>query len=148
MVDASGRIPETSRILDGSAPTLVATTERSHRRYPETVRSLVVGRETVDLSRLFSRLREQGIERLMVEGGARILASVLRGHLFDRWTIYYAPVVIGGVTAPPVVGEEAVGPADLVALVLERLEPLGAGSLATYAPAVLPSSGTPPTAAL
>jgi 2,5-diamino-6-(ribosylamino)-4(3H)-pyrimidinone 5'-phosphate reductase len=135
VVDASGRLPDRARLLDGSAPTMVATTERNHRRYPESVRTVVAGRETVDLARLFALLRDEGVERLMVEGGARILASVLRGGLFDRWTIYYAPVVIGGQTAPPVVeGDEAFGPADLVSLTLDRLEPLGAGYVATYGP--------------
>lgn len=146
VVDGSGRIPEHARVLDGSAPTLVATTERNHRKYPGTVRPVVLGRETVDLPRLFALLRDEGVERLMVEGGARILASVIRGQLFDRWTIYYAPVVIGGVTAPPVVeGEDTVGPADLVSLRLERLEPLGPGYVATYAP---PAGGPAPSATL
>lgn len=143
VVDASGRIPERARVLDGSAPTLVATTEQNRRSYPGTVRTVVVGRAAVDLARLFSLLRDEGVERLMVEGGARILASVLRGRLFDRWTIYYAPVVIGGVSAPPVVeGEESAGPADLVSLVLEGLEPLGAGYVATYAPPAPPAPGS------
>jgi 2,5-diamino-6-(ribosylamino)-4(3H)-pyrimidinone 5'-phosphate reductase len=139
IVDASGRIPERARVLDGSIPTIVATSEQNRRRYPDTVRTLVAGRATVDLPRLFGILRDEGVERLMVEGGARILASVLRGRLFDRWTIYYAPVVIGGVSAPPVVeGEEAIGPEDLVALRLERLDPLGPGYVATYGPPASP----------
>jgi 2,5-diamino-6-(ribosylamino)-4(3H)-pyrimidinone 5'-phosphate reductase len=136
VVDSSGRTPEHARILDGSVPTIVATSERNHRKYPDSVRTVVSGRDTVDLKRLFSHLRDEGIERLMVEGGARIIASVVRGGLFDRWTIYYAPVVIGSGTAPPLVeGEEAVGPDDLVSVSLEGLERLGAGYLATYGPA-------------
>jgi riboflavin biosynthesis pyrimidine reductase len=71
----------------------------------------------------------------MVEGGSRILASVARAKLFDRWTIYYAPVLVGGTTAPPLVlGPESIGPADLVRMRLESVAPLGEGFLATLAP--------------
>lgn len=133
IVDASGRAPEQARIFDGSIPTLVATSEKNHRKYPSPVRTVVVGRDSVDLSRLFALLRDEGVERLMVEGGGRILASVARGRLFDRWTVYYAPVIIGGTTAPPMVGgSETIGPEDLVTLRLEGMERLGAGFVATY----------------
>jgi 2,5-diamino-6-(ribosylamino)-4(3H)-pyrimidinone 5'-phosphate reductase len=142
VVDASGRTPLRARVLDGSVPTLVATTEENRRQYPDPVRTLVAGRNSVDLPQLFRKLREEGIERLMVEGGSRILASVARSNLFDRWTVYYAPVIIGGVTAPPIVqGAEAIGPEDLVHLQLEGVAPLGAGYVATYRPSS--SAGTP-----
>jgi 2,5-diamino-6-(ribosylamino)-4(3H)-pyrimidinone 5'-phosphate reductase len=136
VVDASGRTPDRARVLDGSAPTWIATTERNRHEYPESVRKVVLGRESVDLARLFSKLREEGgVERLMVEGGAQILASVARLRLFDRWTVYYAPVVIGGATAPSMVaGVEAVGPDDLVHFRLEALDRLGPGYVATYGP--------------
>jgi 2,5-diamino-6-(ribosylamino)-4(3H)-pyrimidinone 5'-phosphate reductase len=134
VVDASGRTPLRARILDGSVPTIVATTEENRRRYPDPVRTIVAGRGTVDLPRLFSLLRDQGIERLMVEGGSQILASVARQNLFDRWTIYYAPLIIGGATAPPIVqGPESIGPEDLVRLRLDGVERLGDGFVATYA---------------
>jgi len=135
VVDASGRLPERARVLDGSVPTIIETSERNRRPYPATVTTLVSGRETVDLEKLFRTLRDHGFERLMVEGGSRILASVARGSLFDRWTVYYASVVIGGTTAPPIVGgEEAMGPEDLVPFHLEGLERLGEGYVATYGP--------------
>jgi riboflavin biosynthesis pyrimidine reductase len=71
----------------------------------------------------------------MVEGGSRILASVARDRLFDRWTIYYAPVLVGGITAPPMVlGPETIGTTDLIRLRLEQVAPLGEGFLATFGP--------------
>jgi 2,5-diamino-6-(ribosylamino)-4(3H)-pyrimidinone 5'-phosphate reductase len=135
VVDASGRTPATARLLDGSLPTIVATTEENARVYPPTVRVLRVGHGTVDLRRLFGRLREEGMTRLMVEGGARILATVARERLFDRWTIYYAPVLVGGTSAPSMVqGPEAIGPEDLIHLRLDSVVPLGGGFLATFGP--------------
>jgi 2,5-diamino-6-(ribosylamino)-4(3H)-pyrimidinone 5'-phosphate reductase len=135
VVDGSGRTPEAARILDGTLPTIVATTERNRRSYPTHVRVLRAGHESVDLPLLFRELRNEGVEQLMVEGGSRILASLARERLFDRWTIYYSPVLIGGTTAPPMIaGPETIGPNDLLRLRLEHVAPLGEGFLATFLP--------------
>ena len=135
VVDASGRTPASARVLDGTTPTIVATSERATRTFPAHVRTIVAGTTRVDLGRLFVALYDGGIRKLMVEGGAEILSSVLRERLFDRFTVYYAPVVIGGTTAPPVVsGPETRGPEELAALELVGLERLGTGYVATYTP--------------
>jgi 2,5-diamino-6-(ribosylamino)-4(3H)-pyrimidinone 5'-phosphate reductase len=134
VVDSVGRTPANARVLDGTIPTIVATTERCARTFPSHVRTVVAGRTTVDLLGLFVQLHALGVRRLMVEGGAEILSSVLRAGLFDRFTVYYAPVVIGGRTAPPVVtGPETGGPADTVRLRLLALDRLGEGYVVTYA---------------
>ncbi len=135
VVDASGRTPAAARFLDGRLPTIVATTENNRRSYPPQVRVMRAGHDSVDLRQLFRLLREDGIERLMVEGGSRILASVARDRLFDRWTIYYAPVLIGGTTAPPMIlGPETVGSNEVMRLHLEEVIPLGEGFLARFGP--------------
>jgi 2,5-diamino-6-(ribosylamino)-4(3H)-pyrimidinone 5'-phosphate reductase len=130
VVDGSGRLPEGARILDSSAPTIVATTEANPRVYPTSVRVVRSGRTTVDLGNLLTQLRAWGVEKLMVEGGAQILASVARGGWWDRWTIYYAPVLIGGTTAPPMLaGPESTGPGDLVRGRVVDMSRLGEGFL-------------------
>jgi len=135
VVDASGRTPSDARVLDGSTPTIVATSERSTRVFPSHVKTIVAGATRVDLGRLFSVLYDLGVRRLMVEGGAEILSSVVRAGLFDRFSVYYAPIVIGGATAPSIAsGPETRGPDDVASLELVGLERLGSGFLATYAP--------------
>lgn len=135
VVDSSGRTPEKARVLDGTAPTIVATSERCTRTFPPHVHTVVAGGAKVDLARLFVRLHELGIRRLMVEGGAEILASVLREGLFDRFTVYYAPAVIGGATAPPVAGGPDPDPPEAtVRLRLLTLDRLGEGYVVTYTP--------------
>jgi len=136
VLDGSGRTPEGARVLDGSAPTIVATTERSHRSFPAHVRTVVAGTDQVDLARLFSELRRLGFRRLLVEGGSAVLASVVRARLFDRWTVYYAPVAIGGATAPPLLGgPETHGFDEAVRVELAGVERVGDGYVATYLPA-------------
>ncbi len=135
VLDSSGRLPEGARVLDTGAPTIVATSQRSTRTYPPHVRRLVAGTDRVDVGTLFVRLAELGLRTVMVEGGARVLASVLRAGLFDRFTVYTAPFVIGGETAPAMVaGPETTGPEGTVPLDLVGVERLGAGHLATYGP--------------
>lgn len=147
VVDSTGRTPDRARVLDGSVPTLVAVAARCRRAFPEGVETIVAGPTTVDLAELFVRLHERGIRRLMVEGGAEILSSVLRGGLFDRFTVYYAPRVIGGASAPPVAAGPDVG-TDVppVELRLTALERLGEGFLATYVPgaSIISDGGSPP----
>ena len=144
IVDGSGRTPAGARVLDGSIPTIVATSERARRAYPPHVRTVVVGASRVDLGGLFDRLPELGVRRLLVEGGAEILASVIRGGLFHKLTVYYAPVVIGGSTAPPMVaGAETRGPAELTPLRLADVTRVGEGHVATYLPATTKASDRP-----
>jgi 2,5-diamino-6-(ribosylamino)-4(3H)-pyrimidinone 5'-phosphate reductase len=137
VVDSTGRTPATARVLDAAIGTIVAMSERSTRSFPPHVRTIVAGQSRVDLALLFERLRSLGIRRLMVEGGSEILGSVLKAGLFDRLTVYYAPVLIGGSSAPSMVsGREAHGPAELVGLETVGLERLGEGFVATYVPSV------------
>ena len=135
VLDASGRTPAGARVLDGSARTIVATSERNRGSYPPHVRTLLAGSTTVELPRLFAALGELGLRRLLVEGGTGVFTSLLRSGLFDRWTIYYAPVAIGGSTAPPLLaGAETAGFETAVRLELAGVERAGEGYVATYVP--------------
>lgn len=135
VVDGSGRTPERARVLDGTVPTVIGTTDRNHRTFPDHVRTIVAGTARVDLPLLFARLGELGVRRLLVEGGSEILASVIRERLFDRLTVYYAPVVIGDGTAPALVARpSAASFDDAPALELEGLERSGEGYVGSYAP--------------
>jgi GTP cyclohydrolase II len=53
----------------------------------------------VDLPALLSRLNMEGIARLMVEGGGRIITSFLTGHLANHLIMTICPVLVGGVRA-------------------------------------------------
>lgn len=135
VVDGSGRTPETAKVLDGTAPTIVGTTDDCRRRFPDHVRTIAAGRSRVDLGVLFERLADAGVRRLLVEGGSRILGTVLREGLYDRLTVYYAPCVIGDGTAPPIVsGPSATSFDGAPALDLTGVERRGEGYVASYRP--------------
>jgi diaminohydroxyphosphoribosylaminopyrimidine deaminase / 5-amino-6-(5-phosphoribosylamino)uracil reductase len=65
----------------------------------------------IDLVAALSALGERGVTRLLVEGGARLAAALLRLRLVDRLVWMHAPLLIGGDGIP------AVGALGLAALV-------------------------------
>ncbi len=50
----------------------------------------------IDLARALRALAEAGITRLLVEGGAKLAAALLRADLVDRIAWFHAPTVMGG----------------------------------------------------
>jgi 2,5-diamino-6-(ribosylamino)-4(3H)-pyrimidinone 5'-phosphate reductase len=141
VLDSNGRTPDSARFLDGSQPTLVITRADCTREFPPHVETFRTGRESVDLSALLRYLQERGVRRVMVEGGATVIASFFRAGLVDRLTVYVAPVLIGGRTAPPLLlGPETPGPHEAIGLRRVDSVPLGDGILLTFEPS--PSVGS------
>lgn len=147
-LDGSGRLPSSARLLDGTQPTIVATTERSKRGYPPSVETIVAGTgPEVDLPFLLHALGRRGHRGVLVEGGAHVIASFLRAGLVDRMTVFVAPVLIGGDSAPSLMaGPESHSSEDWVELLRESVEPLDGGVLITLRPRDPPSER--PTAPL
>ena len=56
--------------------------------------------EQVDLKNALATLKELGVQRLMVEGGATLNFELLRLGLVDELSIYVAPLIFGGASAP------------------------------------------------
>jgi 2,5-diamino-6-(ribosylamino)-4(3H)-pyrimidinone 5'-phosphate reductase len=59
--------------------------------------------EKVNLQSAFARLKELGINRLMVEGGATLNFELLRLGLVDEIMVCVAPMIFGGASAPTMV---------------------------------------------
>ena len=135
VVDSTGRTPPTARVLDGSLPTIVAVANGCQRVVPPGVDVVRAGSPRVDLPSLFAELKRRGVRKLLVEGGAEVLASVLRGGDWDRLTVYVASVAIGGPTAPPMVrGSDARDGTETVPMRFVTAEPTDDGVLLTYVP--------------
>jgi 2,5-diamino-6-(ribosylamino)-4(3H)-pyrimidinone 5'-phosphate reductase len=67
-------------------------------------RVIVAGHRRVDLEAALAALAEQGVQRLMVEGGSTIAAALYEGGLVDELQLAVAPLLFGGETAPTPVG--------------------------------------------
>ena len=102
VLDSTLRLPLSARVLDGDAPTLVVTTERSAEADRAALRERGVavavvepGPHGVDLASALAALRTFGVRSLLVEGGARVITSFLAEKLVDRLVVGIAPTIIG-----------------------------------------------------
>ena len=84
---------------------------------------------------------------MLVEGGATVLGAFVEAGLVDKYLVFVAPVVIGGVAAPgPVGGTGAALLAQALRLHLDRIEHIGQDVLLTCYPryaADLPGAPAP-----
>jgi len=132
VLDSTGRTPRSALVLNGAAPTIIATNDSCRRTFPnaEVVRC---GKEEVDLRRLLRRLEERGIGSLLVEGGSRVIWSFLSSRLADEVNIFVGSMVIGGEGSPtPAGGEGAESEKAVVPLELIGAKVLGNGVLLRY----------------
>ena len=132
VLDSDGRTPSGARVLDGQAPTLIVTSEASERTFARA-EVLRCGKEEVDLGALLDRLGGRGIQTLLVEGGSTVIWSFLRAGLVDELKVFVGSLVLGGGSAPTLVGGEgAASLSESIRLSLERSERLGDGILLEY----------------
>ena len=107
VVDSQLRIPPDSALLrqNSKAKTLIATLVNNPAKtallqqsgaevlqFPE-----VAGQ--VSLPALWRELGRRGVQRLLLEGGARLAGAALRCGLIDQVMVFIAPKLIGGSTA-------------------------------------------------
>ena len=134
VLDSNGRTPDSARVLDGKAPTLVITNEGCTKEWPG-VEAVRCGKEHVDLTRLMELLsKEYNIESIIVEGGGETIASFFREKLVDEYSVFVGGLIIGGRDAPtPSDGSGWVAEGG-IRLRLFSAEVLGNGALLTFIP--------------
>ncbi len=118
VLDSLLRIPSTARLLhlDSPAPTWVACTNAAPKEKIRAIKELgaevlVFPAESgrVPLKPLLDLLGRQQVQSLLVEGGAEVLGSCFDQGLVNQFYFFYAPKILGGRTAPGVLGARGVG---------------------------------------
>ena len=133
VLDTTLRTPRSARVLQGDAPTLIATGSRPRKRELPDIEVVECGSDTVNLQQLLLKLQSRGIRKVLVEGGETVLWSFLTSGLWDVFTQFISNSLIGGVTSPTVAGGPgAVAPTDIREFQLEKVERLGDGVLLTW----------------
>ncbi len=129
VVDSMARIPADSDIfLKGEGKRIIAVSESAPaekvRRLSNLADIICVGEKNVDLVKLLSELKDRGINRLMVEGGATLNWGLISNGLVDEIYTFVGNIIIGGKTAPTLVdGEGCACDFCMLALITcERLE--------------------------
>jgi len=103
------RTPPAAKILDDDAMTIVycrRPANRVRRSVLEaagvSVREVAGASEGLALTHVLADLRADGVRSLMVEGGSKVITSLIRERLVDRLVVSISPTVVGA-------GIEAVG---------------------------------------
>lgn len=113
VIDSRLRTPIKARILSQqqAAKTIIATTSAASaaRRsvfQQKGIEVLVLPstHEQVSLSALLRELGRRGITSLVVEGGSRVNAAMLKAKLVNRVRLYMAPMLLGGHDAKGIIG--------------------------------------------
>jgi 2,5-diamino-6-(ribosylamino)-4(3H)-pyrimidinone 5'-phosphate reductase len=106
LVSASARLRGDSRFFDGShgGRGILVTTRRATAEHLAAFEGraevLLLGEERVDLRAALKALRERGVARLLVEGGAELNWALLEHDLVDELYVTIAPTLLGGSAAP------------------------------------------------
>ena len=130
VVDSRARTPPTAAVLGPNA--LIVTSRQAPRHRVEELETkaeiLVVGERKVDLAALLGRLKDKGVESLLVEGGATLNFALLSLGLVDEIYTYVGNIIIGGSAAPTLVDGEGLTN-DFVKLNLQEIRQIGDGVL-------------------
>jgi diaminohydroxyphosphoribosylaminopyrimidine deaminase/5-amino-6-(5-phosphoribosylamino)uracil reductase len=86
----------------------------------------------IDLAAALQALGERGLTRLLVEGGGRLAAALLRAGLVDRLVWVHAPLVIGGDGIPAVAALRLAALADAPGFERRSSDVVGADLLETF----------------
>ncbi|HJJ48193.1 MAG TPA: 2,5-diamino-6-(ribosylamino)-4(3H)-pyrimidinone 5'-phosphate reductase [Methanocorpusculum sp.] len=138
VIDSKARMPADSDMFKkGKGKVVIITCENADEKACVNLSSratvLKAGCGKVDLALAMEKLGELGVKKLMVEGGATLLWSMMSERLFDEIRIYVGALIIGGRDAPTFAdGEGFVNPEDFTRLTLKSAEKIDDGILLTW----------------
>ncbi len=131
ILDGAGSVSPSSKFLKTPGPSVIfiggevdhTWTEEVLRRNEEregdiTIIPLHTKGGLFPLNEAVSRLHHMGIDRLLVEGGPTTLWGFLNKGLWDRFTVYFGPMLVGG-RGPGITGGR--GTFDPLAIKLENV---------------------------
>lgn len=108
VIDCRGELSGNEAMFgDGGAPIVLIQSERlPPRQYRAEVFRVRQGPSGLDPREILERLGEHGLQRVLVEGGARTIARFIDAGLVDRLHVAIAPLIIGsgpaGISLPPI----------------------------------------------
>jgi diaminohydroxyphosphoribosylaminopyrimidine deaminase / 5-amino-6-(5-phosphoribosylamino)uracil reductase len=116
ILDSSGRIPLTAKVLENEPQLCIvaATAHAEVKRKRDLERlgvQVILCPEKdghVDLGFLFQALGTMGIDSVLVESGGTLAYAALEANIVDKIVVFISPKIIGGETAPTMVGGKGI----------------------------------------
>ena len=103
ILDSNCKTPSDALAVNNTAKTLIITVKECNNRYGETVEIIPCKCDDeglIDLNDMLYKIYSRGINKLMVEGGSRVIWSFLKQRLVDDMFVYFSPMIIGGENTP------------------------------------------------
>jgi diaminohydroxyphosphoribosylaminopyrimidine deaminase/5-amino-6-(5-phosphoribosylamino)uracil reductase len=113
VLDSAGKISPFAKVIQqkSTAPSVIATTNAMSENVEKSLieAGALVWRlpdvdEKVNLNALLTRMKQQKLDSVLVEGGGEIHWSFLSQHLYDKVACFIAPKIIGGQDALSPIG--------------------------------------------
>jgi diaminohydroxyphosphoribosylaminopyrimidine deaminase/5-amino-6-(5-phosphoribosylamino)uracil reductase len=115
ILDSNAALPLNSRLLNtiSESEIIVAVNENAQQNRIERLEQvgckIIKTRDInghVNLQALFRRLGEMKLTNILVEGGSRVITSMIEDRLVDKVMVFIAPIIIGGEDAKsPILGK-------------------------------------------
>jgi 2,5-diamino-6-(ribosylamino)-4(3H)-pyrimidinone 5'-phosphate reductase len=127
-VVTQAKIDVDSQFLNaGPADIVIFTTRQTSKKYLSLLKAQQVDvyvdhAEKVNLKRALATLKDLGVNRLMVEGGATLNFELMKLGLVDEITAYVAPMVFGGESAPTLAAGSGLKRSEAIPLELSEVE--------------------------
>jgi diaminohydroxyphosphoribosylaminopyrimidine deaminase/5-amino-6-(5-phosphoribosylamino)uracil reductase len=134
ILDSALRIPLEASVTDCSeASTWIATTSdadpvKAKALQQKGVELIILSKDEngLNLKELLARLYEKGITDVIVEGGSYINSAFLREGLIDKFLVYLAPKILGGLhSLSPFGGKDVEGMNEAIGVRIEKIEQYG-----------------------
>ncbi len=127
IVSSADLDPDGAFLNAGPAQVVIFTTSRTSNEQINSLKSrgaavFILGDSRVDLKQALEMLYSLGIRSLMVEGGGTLNFELLRLGLVDELTMYVAPLIFGGESAPSAVAGPGVVRGEAIPLKLVDVE--------------------------
>ena len=110
ILDSNATISSSSRILKtcSKIPTIIAVSKKAQKKNLQKlekfpVQVIVSGKYRVNIKKLLTTLRKQGIKNILVEGGGTANWAFVKENLVDEAIITITPYLAGGMTATTLV---------------------------------------------
>jgi len=142
VLDRRLRLPPTTRLAATAraVPTWLITSSPADPTRAEPLRAQGVelielaasAADGLDLKAALTALAGRGITRLLVEGGARLAAALLRAQLVDRLAWFQAPLLVGSDGLPAIGGLEHATIAEAIHLARAQSQTLAQDTLQAY----------------
>lgn len=105
VLDTNCKTPVDSLVVNNSSETFIVSTIDCNKKFGDNVKIIICDKDEdgfINLEKLLEILYEKGINKLMVEGGGKVIWSFLEKGLVDDFFMYVGPMTIGGNKTPTI----------------------------------------------